>query len=60
MVGEWFTEWINVAKVTPLIRGHCQPPSPADLGFDDLRIPEVREALVAGLPACECRLIWVD
>jgi lipopolysaccharide biosynthesis protein len=42
--GKGFTEWKNVANGRPRFKNHYQPHLPADLGFYDLRLTEVREA----------------
>lgn len=58
--GKGFTEWSNVTKAKPLFRGHYQPKLPRDLGFYDLRLPEIREeqARLAKASGVEGFIYW--
>ena len=54
--GKGFTEWTMVARGRPLLPGHAQPRKPADHGYYDLRVREVRQqqadlALAHGISA---------
>ncbi|HTZ35084.1 MAG TPA: glycoside hydrolase family 99-like domain-containing protein [Stellaceae bacterium] len=45
--GAGFSEWHNVVSAKPLFPGHDQPRVPGELGFYDLRSPEILHEQVA-------------
>lgn len=58
--GTGFTEWRNVVQAKPLFKNHYQPRIPADLGFYDLRLDEVRcaQAEMARAAGVEGFMYW--
>lgn len=41
--GKGFTEWHNVTSARSLFKDHYQPQLPSELGFYDLRLPEIMQ-----------------
>ena len=58
--GVGFTEWTNVGKAKKLFYGHYQPRIPKDLGYYDLRIPEIRikQAALASEAGIDAFCYW--
>jgi hypothetical protein len=63
--GRGFTEWTAVTRAKPNFAGHVQPFLPSELGFYDLKVPEVmaeqwRLAADAGIDAFCVYHYWFD
>lgn len=63
--GPGFTEWTSVTRAQPQFPGHRQPMLPGEMGFYDLRLPEVMGkqaamARAAGIDAFCVYHYWFD